>query len=61
MFNEKLRKIRKAKGLSQQKLEELIGVQQNTIGRLERKEYPPSYPTLQALIEKADVKPAELF
>lgn len=61
MFGEKLKGIRKKTGLSQRKLAALIGTTNNTIHRLEINQYPPSYPTLVALVEKAKVKPAELF
>ena len=61
MFSEKLKAIRKAKGLSAVQLSKIIGVASFTINRLERNMYPPSYPTLKALVEKAKVKPAELF
>lgn len=61
MFSEKLKAIRHKKGLNQRQLAAIIGVAPNTICRLETKWYPPSYPTLVALVEKAQVKPAELF
>lgn len=61
MFSEKLKQIRKSRNLTQQKLADLIGVGTNTIGRLEIDTYPPSYPTLKKLVEKAGVKLSELF
>ncbi len=61
MISEKLKEIRKARGLNQRQFADLIGINYNSVWRLENNEYPPSYPTLKALVEKAKVNPAELF
>lgn len=61
MFAKKLKKIRKEHGWTQAQLADKIGTHHMTISRLERNEYPPSYPTLVALVEKAGVKLSELF
>lgn len=61
MFGKILKGIRQQKGLTQQQLGNIIGIYQQSICRLEKDDYPPSYPTLVALVEKAKVKPAELF
>lgn len=61
MFSKILKGIRNKKGLTQQQLGDIIGLHQVSIARLETNEYPPSYPTLTALVNKAKVKPAELF
>ena len=61
MFGEKLKEIRKSRNLTQQQLAELVGIRRPSIGRLEINDYPPSYPTLKALVEKAKVDPRELF
>jgi len=61
MFSEKLKEIRRKKGLTQWRLAEIIGIHRQSLNRLEANEYPPSYPTLVALVKKAKVSPMELF
>ncbi len=61
MFGERLSKIRKEKKLTQKKLADLIGTTQETITRLERNMWNPSYVILKGLVEKAKVDPRELF
>ncbi len=61
MFGKILKGIRQKKGLTQWRLAEIIGIHRQSLNRLEANMYPPSYPTLVALVEKAKVKPSELF
>jgi len=61
MFAEKLKEIRKVRGWTQAQLADKIGTHSMTISRLERSLYPPSYPTLKGLVEKAKVDPRQLF
>ena len=61
MFGEKLRKIRKKYGWSQQALAQKIGTTQVTIARLELGYWNPSYAILKGLVNQAKVDPRELF
>lgn len=49
-FGKKLQQIRKAKGLTQEKLAELAGVHEKHISKLELGTYKPSYKTLYKVL-----------
>jgi transcriptional regulator with XRE-family HTH domain len=53
MLSERLKKFRKQKGWSQQKLAEKTGLSFNAITKIEQKR--ASHPTLKTLIKLADV------
>lgn len=55
MFNEKLKVVRKQKGLSQAELGKLLGVQAQTIGRWETGKSEPNLETVNKLCEILDV------
>lgn len=61
MFGEKLKAIREKRELSQRQLAKLIGRHQPVIARIELNYWDPSYGFLKDLVEKAKVKPSELF
>jgi len=56
-----IRRSRKEKGLSQETLAELAGLNRNYIGYLERGERNPSARTLINVARAMGVSPAELF
>ena len=55
-FGKKLQQIRKAKGLTQEKLEELAGVHEKHISKLELGTYKPSFDTLNKVLTALDLK-----
>lgn len=55
MFNEKLKAVRKQKGLSQTELGKLLGVQAQTIERWETGKSKPNLETINKLCEALDV------
>lgn len=55
-FGEKLQQIRKAKGLTQEKLAELAGVHEKHISKLELGTYKPSFDTLNKVLTALDLK-----
>ncbi len=61
MFGEKLRKIREKRGWTQKQLAEKIGRPENTLWRIQMNMWHPSYAVLKDLVEKAKIKPSELF
>lgn len=52
----KLQQIRKAKGLTQEKLAELAGVHEKHISKLELGTYKPSFDTLNKVLTALDLK-----
>jgi transcriptional regulator with XRE-family HTH domain len=61
MLGEKLRAIRKERGLRQIDLALLTGAGKSSIESYEAGRKSPSYKFLEALIKKVGVKPEELF
>ena len=55
-FGKKLQQIRKAKGLTQEKLAELAGVHEKHISKLELGTYKPSFDTLNKVLTALDLK-----
>lgn len=60
-FGKRLRKIRRAKDLTQEQLADQVGVSLNFIGQLERGENSPSFETVQKIAEVLEVDISELF
>ena len=56
-----IKKFRKARGLSQEKLSEMIGIQPRQMSKLETGVHFPSEKTLEAICVTLDVTPKELF
>ncbi len=55
-FGKRLKQIRKAKGLTQEKLAELAGVHEKHISKLELGTYNPSYATLNKVLSALDLE-----
>ena len=52
---------RKQKGLTQQKLAELTGINRTMLSHMETEEYMPSIPQLEALASVLEFDPGDLF
>ena len=61
LLGKKIQSIRKAKGLTQEKLAELIDIETPSLSYLETGKYAPSVETLQKLSKVLDVKPWEFY
>jgi transcriptional regulator with XRE-family HTH domain len=61
LFGARLRELRLAEGVSQEKLAEKAGLHRNYVGILERARQSPSLDTLVRLAKALKVKPAELL
>lgn len=61
LLGKKIQSIRKAKGLTQEKLAELIDIETPSLSYLETGKYAPSVETLQKLSKVLDVKPCEFY
>lgn len=60
-IGERIRDIRKEKGLTQQALGQLLGVTQATVGQYETNPNPPKIETLQRIADALDVPLPELM
>ena len=60
-FSEHLRVLREKRGLSQQRLSELAGLNRNYVSDVERGRRNPCLNNIVKLAEALDVSPAELF
>ena len=60
-FGERLKQYRKARGLTQQELADLVGVSRQTIMQLERNRYNPSMLLAYSIARVFDVTIEELF
>lgn len=60
-LGERIRRMRKAKGLSQDQLAELSGLHTNYVGQVERGEKNLTIETLQKVVEGLDTSLEELF
>jgi transcriptional regulator with XRE-family HTH domain len=60
-FGNRLREIRKSKGISQEKLGDLSGLHRTYIGAIERGEQNVSVDNIAKIARALKVKPAELF
>lgn len=56
-----LKRLRKERGLSQEELADLAGLNRNYIGMIERQENAATVDTLEALAKALDVEPARLL
>ena len=61
LLGKKIQIIRKCKGLTQEKLAELINIETPSLSYLETGKYSPSIETLQKLSEVLNVKPWEFY
>lgn len=61
VFGQRIRAIRKAKGLSQRELAERLGRTTEAVSQLERGLYLPSYETLEGLAEALAIPVGDLF
>lgn len=60
-LGDRIRKLRRAKGLSQERLAELSGLHTNYIGQVERGEKNLTIETMQKIVEGLDITLEELF
>jgi transcriptional regulator with XRE-family HTH domain len=60
-FGEKIRKLRRAKGLSQEELAFRAGVHRNYLGGIERGERNPALDNIAGIAKALDVDLSELF
>ena len=60
-LGEKIRKLRKQKGISQETLADKAGIERSYMGAIERGERNPSYDKLVSIARALNVSPAELF
>lgn len=56
-----LRKLRHAKGLSQEDLADRAGINRNYVGMLEREENAATVDTLERLADVLEIDPVEFF
>ncbi|PRP97671.1 HTH-type transcriptional regulator PuuR [Enhygromyxa salina] len=61
LFGHHVRRLRKARGLTQERLAELSGLAVDTIRRLERDEFSPSLNTMRKLAGGLDLPMSTLF
>ena len=61
MFGERLKELRKQKGLSQKELAKKLGITQQGVSSLEKLEDPPKVKTLEKLANVLDVSPNDFF
>ncbi len=60
-FGKQLKKLREAKGLSQEKLAELVGLEYQTISRIETGLYFTSFENLNKISQTLDISLKDLF
>ncbi len=60
-FGATLRELRLERGLSQERLAELAGLDRNYIGQIERAERNPAVLSIVKIAEALEVPPGELF
>ena len=60
-FGKRLKEIRKRKGLTQEQLADLMGMEVNNISYLEQGKHLPKKENLEKLCQALDVEPKELF
>ena len=61
LISENIKKIRKTKGLTQEKLSELCGISTDYLSEIERGKKLPSLKRLIMIAEKLEIKIVELF
>lgn len=60
-FGKKLKILRKNNKLTQEELSEMIGINQRQLTRIETGKSYPSFKTVEAICEKLNIKPHDLF
>lgn len=60
-FGLRLKEIRESRGLSQEKLGELIDLTEDSVGNMERGKHWPRLKTLEKLLKVLKVRPRDLF
>ena len=60
-FGIRLKSIRRATGLTQEALAEMIGINQRQLTRKKKKKNMPSFKTVEKLCEALSIEPCELF
>lgn len=60
-FGERLKKVRKLKGMSQQEVADQLGVTQQTIAQYERAESTPKLETIKKIAAALEVQYTDLF
>ena len=60
-FGERVRKLRREKGLSQEKLAFLSNMHRTYVGGIERGERNPSLKNIEAIAQALDIQLSELF
>lgn len=60
-FGKRLKELRAERGITQEKLAEMIGVETGTIGMIEVGRKATSFKTLEKLAEALDIQYSELF
>jgi transcriptional regulator with XRE-family HTH domain len=61
LFSERLKELREKRGVSQQRLSELAGLNRNYVSDVERGRRNPCLGNIVKLAEALDVAPGELF
>lgn len=61
LIGDRLKVIRKSRGLTQEKLAELVGLEPQSISYMESGRFAPSPDTLQKLSEALNAKPYEFY
>ena len=61
LLGKKIQAIRKSKGLTQEKLAEIIDIETPSLSYLETVKYAPSVETLQKLCDALNVEPWEFY
>lgn len=60
-FGQRIKYLRKRKGLSQEKLAEMLGLSTRSLGNIETGRYFMSLPNIEKLIDALEIEPYELF
>ena len=61
LLGKRIRELRKRKGLTQEKLAEIIGIEPRNLLKIENAQTFPRSQTLQKLLETLNCTPSELF
>lgn len=60
-FGQSLKALRESRGLSQEKLGELIELTEDSVGNMERGKHWPRLKTLEKILAALDAQPKDLF
>ena len=61
LLGKKIKEIRKAKNITQEKLSEAIGIEPASLSNIENGKYYPTADNLEKILKTLDIKPYELF